>query len=131
MTRRTFVVACCVFLASASLAAQSRGVKPDPITGTWTGELLPKGETSGKKVTLELKLGDKGQVTGTIAGFSNPGDVKTGTFDPKTGALKLQLGRTDESAVLLTLEGKVVKGTATGSMSGEPGIGEFKIAKKG
>jgi hypothetical protein len=130
MTRKTLVLIGCLLLAAASPAAQSRDSKTDPITGTWTGSLVPKGETSGRQVTLELKLGAKGNVTGTIAGFQNPGDVKTGTFDAKTGALKLQLGKTGESEVLLTLDGKVAKGTATGSMSGEPGIGEFKLTKK-
>jgi hypothetical protein len=130
MTRQTLVLIGCVLLAAASPAAQSRDSKANPITGTWTGMLVPKGETSGLQVTLELKLDAKGTVTGTIAGFSNPGDVKTGTFDAKTGALKLQLGKTGESEVLLTLDGKVAKGTAGGSMSGELGIGEFKLTKK-
>jgi len=130
MTRKQFVSTCCMLLLGVALAAQSRNTNVDPVTGTWTGTLLPKGDSSGLQVTLELKLGAKGSVTGTIAGFSNPGDVKTGTFDAKTGALKLQLGKTGESAVLLTLDGKIVKGTATGAMSGEPGTGEFKLAKK-
>jgi hypothetical protein len=130
MTRKQFVLTCCLLLFGMSLAAQSQKTKVDPLTGTWTGTLLPKGDTSGLQVTLELKLDAKGNVTGTIAGFPNPGDVKTGTFDTKTGALKLQLGRTSDKAVLLTLEGKVLKGTATGTMSGEPGNGEFKLTKK-
>jgi hypothetical protein len=129
MTRRRFVVACCcVLLAVTPMFAQSRGdkAKADPISGTWTGELAPPG---GVAVTMELKFDGKRAVSGTVAGFSNPGEVKTGTFDPKTGALKLQLGKTSESAVLLVLEGTVVKGTATGKVSGEV-TGDFKIAKK-
>jgi hypothetical protein len=57
------------------------------------------------------------------------GDVKKGTFDPKTGALKLQLGKEGNSAVLLILEGTVAKGVAAGRFSGEMS-GEFKITKK-
>ncbi len=53
-----------------------------------------------------------------------------GTFDPKSGALKLQLGKTSDSAVLLVLEGTVVKGTASGKVNGDGGAGEFKITKK-
>jgi hypothetical protein len=130
MTRWCFVLALCVLLSASSGFAQSRGAKLDPLTGTWTGELVPAGAPDRLTVTLELKYDGKRTVTGTIAGFSNPGDVKMGTFDPKTGALKLELGKTGESQVLLTLEGKVQKGTATGRMSGEPGAGEFKLAKK-
>ena len=46
----------------------------------------------------------------------------------KTGALKLELGKKDASAVLLILEGTVAKGIATGRFSGEMS-GEFKITK--
>jgi hypothetical protein len=128
MTRRWFVIACCVLLSAASMLAQSRGEKAnaDPVSGTWTGELAPPG---GVLVTMELKFDGKRAVSGTISGFPNPGDVKTGTFDPKTGALKLELGKTSDTAVLLVLEGTVVKGEATGRVSGEV-TGDFKIAKK-
>jgi hypothetical protein len=49
---------------------------------------------------------------------------------PKTGALKLQLGRSDAPAVLLVLEGKVAKGTMAGEMSGDAGPGTFKLTRK-
>ncbi len=127
MTRRLFVMACCVLLAATSMAAQSKGKeKPDPVSGTWSGELAPPG---GVPVTLVLKFDGKSAVSGTIAGFSNPGDVKTGTFDPATGALKLQLGKKDDTAVLITLEGTVAKDQVTGRVTGEVS-GDFKLEKK-
>jgi hypothetical protein len=128
MTRRGFVVVCCVLLSASPMLAQSRGAKdkPDPVSGTWTGELAPPG---GVPVTLTLKFDGKSTVSGTIAGFSNPGDVKTGSFDPKTGALKLQLGKTGEATVLITLEGTVVKDQVTGRVTGEV-TGDFKLEKK-
>ena len=131
MTRRRFVMACGVFLSTASLFAQSTGGKPKPdaITGTWTGALVRQGGSGPIAVTMELKFDGKSAVSGTVTGLPNPADVKTGTFDPKTGALKLQLGKQGEAAVLLVLEGTVVKGTATGRFSGEE-TGDFKIAKK-
>ena len=133
MTRRMFVLLCCVLLAATSMLAQSRGAKTaktDPLSGTWTGELAPSNDTRRASVTLELKFDGKSAVTGTITGMPNPGDVKTGTFDPKTGALKLQLGRTDGPEVLLILEGTVVKGSASGRVTGDIGTGEFKLTKK-
>ena len=131
MTRRSFVMAVCVLgvmLSAPSMFAQSRRdkAKADPISGTWTGELAPP---QGPVVTMALKFDGKRAVSGTLSGFPNPGEVKTGTFDPKTGALKLQLGKVGDGAVLLTLEGTVVKGTATGKVSGEV-TGDFKMAKK-
>jgi hypothetical protein len=68
-------------------------------------------------------------VSGTFSGLPNPGEVKSGTFNQKTGALKLELGKTGDSAVLIVLDGAVVKGTASGQVSGAEGTGDFKIAK--
>jgi hypothetical protein len=132
MTRRWFVLACCV-LVSAPVFAQSGGKKADKtdsISGTWTGELAPQDAPNPMRVTMELKFDGKSAVTGTVSGLPNPADVKAGTFDPKTGALELQLGKASDPAVLLVLEGTVVKGTASGKVSGEGGSGAFKITKK-
>jgi hypothetical protein len=128
MTRRGFIVACCVLLSVTSMFAQSPGAKSkaDPLSGGWAGELAPP---DGPSVTLELKFDGKSAVSGTITGFSNPGEVKKGTFDPKTGALKLQLGMTAGDAVLLTLDGTLDKDTVTGRASGEV-VGDFKLVRK-
>jgi hypothetical protein len=133
MTRRAAIIACCVLLSSMAVAAQSGGAKntkPDAITGTWSGELAPKNLDRPIAVTLSLKFDGKSAVSGTIKGLPNPGDVKSGTFDTKTGALKLQLGKAGDSAVLIVLEGKVIKGTATGTVTGDGGDGPFKLTKQ-
>ena len=129
MTRRSLILVCCLVLSAPSLFAQTKGAKPDPITGTWTGELTPQDAPRTMTVTMELKFDGKGAVTGTVSGLPNPADVKAGSFDPKSGALKLQLGKKDEPAVLLVLEGTLVKGTASGKVSGD-GVGTFKLTKK-
>ena len=126
MTRRTLLWICCLFLSASSVLAQSRGAKTDAISGTWTGELVVERTHS---ITLELKFDGKSKVTGTFTGLPNPGDVKAGTFDPKTGALKLDVGIKGDDAVRLVFEGKVDKGKAAGKVTGEAS-GEFKIAKK-
>ena len=128
MTRRRFVTVCCVLLSATSMFAQSRGARADPLSGTWRGELVPQNATDGIPITMELKFDGKGAVSGPVSGLPNPAEVKIGAFDPKTGALKLQLGKKGDAAVLLVLEGTVVKGTATGRVSGEL-TGDFKIAK--
>ena len=109
--------------------AQSAGAKPDPISGTWTGELLAAGRAANHGRHHGAEVRRQGAVTGTVSGLPNPAEVKAGTFDPKTGALKLQLGKKGDGAVLLVLEGTVVKGTASGKVSGD-GAGTFKITKK-
>jgi hypothetical protein len=131
MTRRQLAMACCVLLSVTAMFAQSPGAnaKGDPISGTWTGELVRQNASGVIPVTMELKFDGKSSVSGTVKGLPNPAEVKAGTFDPKTGALKLQLGKTGDAAVLLILEGTVVKDTATGRFTGDES-GEFKIAKK-
>lgn len=130
MTRRCFAVMLLALTCAAPLAAQSRPPKAnaDPISGTWAGEIVPTGADRGRSVTLDLKHDGKGKVTGTIAGLPNPGDVKAGTFDPATGALKLQLGIEGDSDVRLVLDGKVEKNVATGHVIGEV-TGGFKLTK--
>ena len=126
MTRRTLLWVCCVLLSASSVLAQSHGAKADAISGTWTGELIMN---RSRPITLQLKFDGNRKVTGTLTGLQKPGDVKAGTFDPKTGALKLELGMQGDPAVLLVFAGKVVKGKAAGAVTGED-TGEFKIAKK-
>jgi hypothetical protein len=132
MTRREFVLMLMVLGCATPATAQSRGAKrkpPDAITGTWKGEIIPSNAPRGRPVTLRLKHDGKGNVSGTIAGMPNPADVKAGsTFESKTGALKLQLGKTDAPEVLLVLEGAVAKNAASGRVTGELSR-EFKLTK--
>jgi len=132
MIRRSCAVLCCLLLSATFALAQSKGskgAKADPITGTWTGELAPADSPRARPITMELKFDGTSAVTGTMSGMPNPADVKRGTFDPKTGALKLELGKSGEPAVLLTLAGTVTKGMASGKLTGEV-AGEFKLTKK-
>jgi hypothetical protein len=127
MTRRSFALICGGLLQP--LVALARVAQADPITGTWTGEVVPD---SGQRlaVTLQLKFDGKSAVSGTVSGLPAPADVKAGTFDPKTGALKLPLGQVGDPRVLFTLDGAVVKGTASGRVIDSSGEGTFKIARK-
>ena len=129
MKRRRFAVLLGLALMAASTAlAQARDSKAESITGTWTGELVPAG-ADAVAVTFTLTSGDGGTVKGTFTGLPSPGDVKKGTFDTKTGALRLELGKTDDSAVLLVLEGTVARGVASGTFDGEKS-GTFKLTRK-
>ena len=56
MTRRLFVIACCVLLSVGSMFAQSRGKAADPISGTWTGELVLENGFRHIPVTMTLKF---------------------------------------------------------------------------
>ena len=132
MIARGLGVVLVAMACATPLTAQSRGTgkAPDAVTGTWKGELTPAGAPRSRPVTLELKHDGKGKVSGTMSGMPNPADVKAGTFDPKTGALRLQMGKEGDPAVLLVLEGKVAKNVASGRMSGDIS-GEFTLTKTG
>jgi ankyrin repeat protein len=78
----------------------------DPITGTWTDE---------QRVVFELKFDGEGGVSGTVS--PNASAIENGTFDPKTGILRLEGEATlaDGDKYRFVIEGKVDKGTATGT----------------
>ena len=129
MIRRLPLTLCCALLYLPVAAAQTRGAAADTISGTWKGELnVP--DSRPVAITLALKFDGKSAVTGTFSGLPRPGNVKRGTFNAKTGALKLELGRADAAAVLIVLDGAVTKTTATGKMTGEPGAGTFTLTKQ-
>ena len=106
--RPTFLLIPCVTLFAVQAA---RG--QDPITGSWKAEVTP-GDGNTRKVTFELKYDGKGVVTGNITGLPSPGDVKSGSYDSTTKALKLAVGPAD-GPTMATLTGTVVNGTATGT----------------
>jgi hypothetical protein len=114
-----------LLLSSVASFAQS-----DSIAGAWGGELKPANSSRPIALTLDLKVDGKGAITGTATGFPDPAEVKTGTFDSKTGALKLQLGKKGEAAVQITLEGTVAKEAVSGTFSGGGRTGTFKLTRK-
>jgi len=119
-----------VLLFAVSSAAQAPVAGADPISGTWTG-LMGQGAAYQSPITVELKFDGNAAVTGTITGPANPGDITGGTFDSKTGALKLDIRVKDDGHTPAVFEGTVVQGIATGRVNIGNGsqIGYFKIGK--
>jgi len=129
MKPRSLLIACIVLLSAVSAIAQPSAASADSITGVWVGHMGP-GSTPQYAITMELTFDGKGGVSGTIEGLPSPGEIKSGTFDPQTGALKLQAAQKGDSVARLVLEGTVVLGAATGRVSGDNRTGVFKITKK-
>ena len=77
-------------------------------------------------VSVDIRRQERG--VGHVHGSANPRGRQARYFDPKTGALKLELGKQGEPDVLLVLEGTVANGIATGKFTGEM-AGEFKLTK--
>jgi len=128
MTRRAWALLCFTLMSAPSMPVAA-GQARSPIAGIWKGEFVRDGAASPNRVTLTLKAEAGGKVSGTVAGLPNPAEVKDGTYDAKTGALKLSLGKVDEPAVLLVLDGKVVKDTASGTITGEA-PGTFSVTRQ-
>lgn len=108
---------------AVSLFGQTRGAPPDPISGTWTGE--------PDDVVFELNYDGKGGVSGRVT--PQPGEIKRGTFDPKTGAFKLE-GDTVNPAgnpCRFVIEGKIENGVAAGvATCGTQKVGDFKMTRR-
>src|SRR4030095_6244162 len=129
MKLKSLLLACFVILSAVSIFAQSGGTAVDPISGIWTGDLGPNADPRFP-VRLELKFDGQSAISGTITGPPLPGEIKGGTFDPKTGALKLEVEVKGDGVIRqFVLEGTVVSGVATGSVSSSNQSGNFKITK--
>jgi hypothetical protein len=129
MKRKRLLIACCALLSVDSMIAQSGSAPADPLSGVWSGYMEPD-ETQRQPITVTLKF-DGNALSGTITGPPYPGDIKSGTFDPVTGALKFEVVVRDDSKTVVVFEGKVAQGSAAGRVSFNNRTGTFNIAKQG
>lgn len=106
MKGRCLVLVCgLAMMASQVLAAA--GPQGDPISGAWG---------QGKVTLLQLAFDGKREVSGTIfvvnPGGSTPAPIRTGTFDPATGALSLagEIKGPDGRMLPYLIEGTLIDG---------------------
>ena len=102
----------------------------DPLTGTWVGDWGPN-SMDRNQVTVELKW-DGNKLTGTVNPGPNAVELKNTTFDAKTGAVHFEADATSRrgTPIHYIIDGKVEKGTMSGSWSHDNRKGDFKITKK-
>jgi uncharacterized protein (DUF2147 family) len=126
--RRFGVVVVCVLLAAASAAAQSSAAKADdPISGQWGMNGL---------TFLDLKFDGEKAVSGTVVwrhdSDEQRSEIKSGSFDPKTNALKLE-GETklpgENTVAKYVIEGTLDKETLTGTFNLDKHSGQFTFTK--
>lgn len=122
-------IVCGLLLSAATAIAQSAGTPAEVVSGTWKGDMAPKGATTRHPITLELRFDGKSEVSGKLLGLEIPGEIKAGTFNVRTGALKLSIAKEGESEIGLTFEGTLAKGTASGTVVGQGQTGDFKVAR--
>lgn len=124
----SLLLASSALLCAPSSRAQSAGGAADLLSGTWTGD-IGLNMTTRFPIKFELKFDGTSALSGTVTG---PGqaDFKTGTFDPTTGALKLEIEVKDDGGPKhVIFEGTAVNGTATGRVSDGSQTGSFKLTK--
>ena len=135
MSRKSYVVrlttlsiSCFVLLTVATAIAQTGAETKDPVTGKWGSD----GFTN-----LELKFDGKSSVSGLTVWrngnrYEQRAAIKTGSFDAKTGALKLEGEgtRPDGVAVAYLIEGKVENDTITGTFKFGTDGGQFTFKKQ-
>jgi len=124
MKRRTLLVAILTLLTVTPAFAQSRGATADPVSGTWT-----EGPDDG--ASLMLKFDGKRNVSGSVGTPHGSYPIKIGTFDRKTGALKLEgeAKKQDGTMVNYVIEGKIEKDTATGKYTFGTDKGDFRMTR--
>ena len=125
MIRRTlFIVGILTWFFPIVLAQEPA----DPVTGKWGRNDL---------TYLDLKFDGTSTVSGTVvwrdrgSGYEEQAAIKTGTFDLKTGALKLTgEAKTPDGALLpYAIEGKIEKETVAGTFKFGDRQGEFVFSK--
>lgn len=126
MKLQSVVFACCLLLSVDAMRAQTGGAPADPLSGTWTGTMGPN-ETSQHPITVKLAFDGK-VLSGVITGPPQPGDIKTGTFDSKTGALKLGVVVRGDG-INVSFEGTLIQNTITGRVIFPDQSGTFKITR--
>jgi hypothetical protein len=106
MKARTVLASRCILLGASSILVAAETATPNPVTGSWGTD---------DATLLELKLDENGRVSGTARWIHGKGQpertaVKTGTFDRRTGVLKLQGdGKSPDGTVVpYVIDGKIV-----------------------
>jgi hypothetical protein len=130
MRSRVLVLGCFVSLLMlvTSVFAQ------DSLSGTWSGDWGP-GPGDRNEVTLALKWDGKA-LTGNVTGGENVGvpiPIQKGTFDPKSGKIHMEADTKNPRSgqtVHFIIDGKMDKGTMTGSWNHDNRNGDFKLTKK-
>ncbi len=124
---RMLLTACWMLLAVDVILAQARPAA-DPISGTWSGH-IEMGETNRATVNIDLRL-DGRAVSGKATGPQlRPGEIRSGSFDPRTGALSFEVVVQGDGTIVL-FDGTVARDTASGKLRMNDQTGAFTIAKQ-
>jgi hypothetical protein len=117
------VLAFCA-LVVGPVEARSQEATTDPVTGTWR-------QADDAGALLTLKLDSKGDVAGSVGTPQGPAPIELGKFDARSGRLRLE-GKAKDPAgasVPYVIDGKIVKGVATGTWQFGEAKGKFTMTR--
>ena len=119
----TIVTALVVSMPGTAPAQQNE------LAGVWSGTM---GLEASKQnpVRVEFKVDAKNVVTGVVTGPTlAPGDITTGTLDPKTGLLTFTVVVRDGGGTKVEFAGRLVRDAMSGSLNHAGQVGSFKLTK--
>ena len=117
----------CLILVIPAVAQQ--GKAGDSISGKWTGTWGPS-PRDRNDVTVDLKWDGKA-LTGVVSSEGQNISIQKGTYDAKTGAVHMEADAKARGQVVhYVIDGKLDKGTLSGSWNHDNRKGDFKILKK-
>ncbi len=128
MTLKLFLALSSVVLTAGTAPAQTPEPAADRLSGLWSGYMGPDQGTR-MPVSVTFKLAGR-SVTGTITGPPNPGTIKSGTFDPASGALTLTV-HVEGDGSEVRFEGTVRNDSASGKVLFGAETGYFRLARSG
>ena len=134
MTRRLLVVFCCVLLTVATTFAQARSGKSrqggsDFRHVDWNAHAAERARSGVGHDGAEVRRQERRDRDGRRASESRRGQGWV-ILRSEVRSAQAEAREDERPAVLLVLDGTVVKGTASGKVNGDGGAGEFKITKK-
>ncbi|MFN7772758.1 MAG: VPS10 domain-containing protein [Planctomycetota bacterium] len=108
---------------AAEKPAEAAPAKVDAVSGTWKGNMISDQMPRGMgEFTMELKLADQNQVTGTMSNQRGDNEISEGKYDPekKTVDLTVESGRFS-----MSFKGKLEGEKLTGDV--DMGGGQFQL----
>jgi len=120
------LISLCLSLAPVLLAQDKAA---DPISGIWFGYY---GTNPRDQAQVRVTLEWNGKVlSGNVTTGDEPYDIERATFDPKTGAIHMEVVTpgSGRGSFHYVIDGKIEKDTMTGLWHHEAAKGDFQIKK--
>ena len=131
MRRRILQVLCAAGIAGTSMTPVA-SAQSATLSGPWTATVVADG-SSGDRFNLVFALNfDGNRVSGTAgpSADNHNGTIAAGTFDPTTGALKLEVDVTDDGRTgRAVFDGRLVDSTVVGRFSFDNRAGRFLLTR--